>query len=89
MAAYRASREDAYRKLVSGVRFRGRRRVHCPRPQRSRSPLSLSAQHTGDAGASAKQLEEEGTKSIAEQAASIAAKREAVVSVLVGVVTKC
>lgn len=48
-----------------------------------------SAQHTGDAGATSKQLEEEGGKAIAAQNASVKKSGDAVVGFLVAAVTKC
>jgi len=51
--------------------------------------LTLPAQHTGDAGATSKQLEEEGGKAIAEQNASVKKSGDAVVGFLVAAVTKC
>jgi hypothetical protein len=94
VAAYRASREDAYRKLVAGVR-----REHCASPlplPEARSARfahcfahsAFAAQHSGDAGATSNKLEQEGNKSIAEQAAAVKSHGEGVVAYLVGLTTR-
>jgi len=78
--------------LARQVCARYARRVRQPRRARALyawASAHASAQHTGDAGATSKQLEEEGGKAIAEQNASVKKSGDAVVGFLVAAVTKC
>jgi len=103
VAAYKAQREEAYKKLDAGVRLSlwvvppsvcDAHHDACVGVSRAHTQ-SLThgvhtrvAQHAGDAGSVQKQMEEEGATSINAVNAAVAAKKAEVVDLLVGYATK-